>query len=230
MQKYASRPLRRWKKVFPGPGYYNEVVVGILEFIGGPEYLDPSNVPKHIMDRVSLEALSFTKTACKNWPTARSQTYFVDKYTKPGGFLNNYIRVPGPYKREVVIPPKKKTTKNNRGKKPRKRKPFNKKGPRARRYDSKRVREAAFNDVNLVIYTAGNMAKGINKDLGYVLKQMAKTPGLATHLKKELKKVRRRKQKGKGNFFFLSYRYNTAGIIPIKRILILQVILTLVDS
>ena len=153
------------KKVFPGPEYYNEVKVGILEFLG-PEFVDEKHVPKHILDRVSLEAFSFSKLACKNWPKARGQKNFLLKFTKPGCFLNNYIRVPGPYKRNVVVPSKKKSPK-----KPRKRKPFPQKGDRAQRNDSKLVREAAFGDVDTVLYTATNMAKG---DLGYVLKKWLK--------------------------------------------------------
>ena len=86
-------------------------------------------------------------------------------------------------------------------KKPRKRKPFSEKCDRSHRNDSKRVKEAAFGDVDLVLYTAANMAiEGGKEDLGYVLKQMKKHQGLAKFLKKELIKKRENPLKGLGTY------------------------------
>ena len=196
-----------WKKITPTHSdYYKEVQIAIFEFLNGYPYDPNEPSPKHLVDRVALEALKFTKTVKKNWKLSchnKTEDQFVHKFNKPGGFLRNYVSVPGPYKREAVVPPKKKTTKNNRHKKRkskrRPQKPFSERPRRTRNRHSKKVRDAAFGDLGTVLFTAANMAtRGDHKDLGYVLKKMAQDFSLATQLKKELKTIRRRKEKGIG--------------------------------
>ena len=182
------------KRVFPSSsGYYDIAKHGIFELLG----LDENNVPNHVKDRVSLEALHFSKKACQNWPKANSAKKFLDRFSKSGGFLTNYIRVPGPYKvkRDVVVPPKKQKIK----KKTRKRKSFHEKCDRSHRNDSKKVKEAAFGDLDLLMYTAANLAIDQKKtDLGFVLKKMNKHPDLAKQFKQEYPKIQQKIRKGIG--------------------------------
>ena len=185
------------KKIFPTiSNYYKEARIGIFEFLE----LDETNVPTHVSDRVNLEAKSFSKKASQNWPKSRGEKRFLGTFTKSGGFLNNYIRVPGPYKRNVVVPPKK----NKIKKKPRKIKPFSEKCDRSHRNDSKRVREAAYGDIDLVMYTLANMAIDQKKsDLGFVLKKMKKYPDLAKEIKSEYPKIDK-KRRGIGMYYVRS--------------------------
>ena len=57
-----------WKKITPAySDYYKEVKIAIFEFLNGYPY-DPEETnsnPQHVIDRVALEALHFTKKAKK---------------------------------------------------------------------------------------------------------------------------------------------------------------------
>ena len=75
-------------------------------------------------------------------------------------------------------------------------KAFDYKRERARRYAIAEIKAAARQDPKAVLYTAKIMAKEVDPNLSYVLKQLHKNPSLASFLKDEIKK----KKKGQGTY------------------------------
>ena len=57
------------------------------------------------------------------------------------------------------------------------------------------MREAAYGDIDLVMYTLANMAIDQKKsDLGFVLKKMKKYPDLAKEIKSEYPKIDKKRR------------------------------------
>ena len=185
-----------WKKISPtSSDYYKETQIAIYEFLK----IDPEvdTISENVKARVALEAMTFTKKVKKNWPTTnRTENQFVQKYNRPGGFLRNYVTVPGPYKREAVVPPKKKSIKRKSRRRPSK--PWAERPKRTRTRQSAKVKEAAKGDFETVLNTAANMARKEDKALSSLLKKLSIDPSLASNLLGELKKNERRQKRGLG--------------------------------
>ena len=129
----------------------------------------------------------------------RGQEKFRRTLARTGGFLWNYISIPGPIIKESEILPYV-ARKRQRGKpnplhyglgRGRPSKEYVRKQLRAKQYARTKLKEAANQDADLVIDTARVMAKDVDKDVSYVMKQMAKDPSLAAWLKDQIKKKKK---------------------------------------
>ena len=106
------------------------------------------------------------------------------------GFLWNYITIPGEIIRENDFLPttarKKRRHKRpsplHTGQRGRPTKAYIKKKLAAKAEARRKIKEAANNDPHAVIDTARVMAKDVDEDLSFVLKELAKQPGLAKYL------------------------------------------------
>ena len=124
-------------RILPGNSDYSNLCEDTIYLICG---LDRENVSPEVSEIIQKEAHNFAKNASDKWKLKSvryTESKFLKKFNQPGSFLKNLIKIPGPLKKERIVPAaaKKKKSKS----KFRKVKAFGNKTDRAQRYAAKKV-------------------------------------------------------------------------------------------
>ena len=122
-------------RILPGNPDYTNAVEDTIYLICG---LDRENVSPEVSEIIQKEAHTFAKKASDNWKSKQggySEKKFLKNFNKTGRFLKNLIKIPGPLKKERIVPAAAKKKKS----KFRKVKAFGNKTDRAQRYAAKKV-------------------------------------------------------------------------------------------
>ena len=185
------------RDVLPGHNnYFEEVKEAIYDIIG----LSEGTARNNIVDCVVKVTQQYVYKSNKLWKEkGRQKDRFLKSFAKTGGFLWNYISIPGPLTKENGILPTAalKKRRHNRpsplhfSKGGRPTKEYARKKLRAKLYARSKLREAANDDSDLLLDTARVTSKNVDKDVSYVMNQMHKDPNLAAWLKDLIKEKKK---------------------------------------